>query len=167
MITRLRALLACGAAVIGLSVAFIPSASAADASAGVHKASATIVASAQSTAAVAPAAAGDSHGCNGKEVSNNTYVHVCYVRYGDVIWVHDDQPNGRTAVGEILFYDSAGFDGAGWYYGYCFDRYSSTGPWDHCSFSQADEHTTVYYRGYDTKGSSTSHFTKWQSEPST
>lgn len=102
----------------------------------------------------------DSHGCSGNEVSNNSYVHVCYVRNGDTIWVKDDEGNGRAAIGQFNFYD-AGY----WYNGYCINRHTAaSGIWVGCSFPEADENRTAYYRGYDSKGDSTSHFTAWQAE---
>jgi len=104
--------------------------------------------------------AADSHGCNGSEVSNNSYVHVCFVRDGDTIWVLDDESNGRYAVGQILFYDAGS-----WYYGYCLNPNShASGIWVSCGFPEADENTTASYRGYDTADDTTSHFTAWQAE---
>ncbi|MEU4443384.1 hypothetical protein AB0K14_14090 [Actinosynnema sp. NPDC050801] len=106
--------------------------------------------------------AADSHGCNGSEVSNNSYVHVCFVRDGDKIWVRDDEANGRSAVGQIHFYDAGS-----WYYGYCLNPNShASGIWVYCGFPEADENTTALYRGYDTDGDTVpSHFTAWQDEP--
>jgi hypothetical protein len=102
----------------------------------------------------------DSHGCSGDEVSDNSYVHVCFVRDGDRIWVKDDEGNGRSAMGQLEFYDAGS-----WYYGYCLNTNSAaSGIWVYCSFSEADENTTAYYRGYDTVGSSVDHFTAWQAE---
>lgn len=102
----------------------------------------------------------DSHGCSGNEVSNNSYVHVCFVRDGDKLYVRDDESNGRSAVGQIDFYDAGSR-----YYGYCLNPNShASGIWVYCSFSEADENTTAFYRGYDTKDDSVGHFTAWQSE---
>ncbi len=102
----------------------------------------------------------DSHGCSGNEASNNSYVHVCFVRNGDKIWVRDDESNGRSAVGQLDFYDAGSR-----YYGYCLNPNShASGIWVYCSFSEADENTTAYYRGYDTVGDSVGHFTSWQAE---
>lgn len=102
----------------------------------------------------------DSHGCSGSEVSNNSYVHVCYVRNGDTIWVKDDEGNGRSAIGQFNFYDAGS-----WYNGYCLNpNTAASGIWVSCSFPEADENRTAYYRGYDSKGDSTSHFTAWQAE---
>jgi hypothetical protein len=102
----------------------------------------------------------DSHGCSGSEVSNNSYVHVCFVRDGDTIWVKDDEGNGRSAIGQFNFYD-AGY----WYNGYCLNpNTAASGIWVSCSFPEADENRTAYYRGYDSEGDSTSHFTDWQAE---
>lgn len=102
----------------------------------------------------------DSHGCSGDEASNNSYVHVCFVRDGDKLWVRDDEANGRSAMGQLYFKD-----GSSWYYGYCLNTNShASGIWVYCSFSEADENTTASYRGYDTKGDSVDHFTNWQAE---
>ena len=102
----------------------------------------------------------DSHGCSGDEVSDNSYVHVCFVRDGDTIWVKDDEGNGRSAVGQLEFYD-AGY----WYDGFCVNTHTAaSGIWVYCSFSEADENTTAYYRGYDTADGTADHFTAWESE---
>jgi hypothetical protein len=102
----------------------------------------------------------DSHGCSGDEVSNNSYVHVCFVRDGDTLWVRDDETNGRSAVGQIDYYDAGSR-----YYGYCVNPYShDSGIWVYCSFPEADENTTAYYRGYDTADGTAAHFTSWQAE---
>lgn len=104
----------------------------------------------------------DSHGCSGSEVSDNSYVHVCYVRNGDTLWVKDDEGNGRYAVGEI-----AGPDGANTLIGSCENHNSAaSGIWVYCSFSAIDENSTAYYHGYDAKaGTAAAHFTGTQSEP--
>jgi hypothetical protein len=102
----------------------------------------------------------DSHGCSGGEASNNSYVHVCFVRYGDTLWVRDDESNGRYAAGEISYYD-----GGSRHRGYCFSPYShASGKWYSCGFSQADEKTTVDYRGFDHKNRGGDHYTAWQRE---
>jgi hypothetical protein len=111
-------------------------------------------------ASAAEAARLDGHGCSGDEVSNNGYVHVCFVRAGDTIWVRDDEANGRSAVGQLDFYDAGTR-----YYGYCLNPHShASGIWVYCRFPEADENTTAYYRGYDTVGDSVGHFTPWQGE---
>ena len=103
----------------------------------------------------------DSHGCIGSEASDNSYVHVCFVRDGDTIWVHDDEANGRSAMGQLEFYDAGA-----WYDGYCLDPFSSaSGKWASCSFPEADENTTASYRGYDTVDDSVGNYTAWQDEP--
>lgn len=103
----------------------------------------------------------DEHGCSGNEVSDNSYVHVCFVRNGDTIWVKDDEGNGRSAVGQLEFYDAGS-----WYWGYCVNTHTAaSGIWVYCSFSEADENTTAYYRGYDiADGTAPAHFTAWQAE---
>lgn len=104
----------------------------------------------------------DSHGCSGNEASDNSYVHVCFVRDGDTIWVKDDEGNSRSAVGELLFYDAGS-----WYSGGCLNPNSAaSGIWVYCSFSEADENTIASYRGFDRKaGTADAHYTSWQDEP--
>lgn len=109
------------------------------------------------------AAASGGHGCNGGEASNNSYVHVCFKRYGDVIFVRDDEANGRSAVGAIQFYDAGS-----WYTRGCRHTHShASGIWAYCKFSRTHEHTTAYYWGYDQKGTNADtaqHFTGTQAE---
>jgi hypothetical protein len=104
----------------------------------------------------------DSPGCSGNEASDNSYVHVCFVRDGDTIWVKDDEGNGRSAVGELLFYDAGD-----WYDGTCLNpNTAASGIWVYCSFSEADENTIASYRGFDrAAGTADAHFTAWQDEP--
>ena len=117
-------------------------------------------ASAAEAAALDLGVQADSHGCSGNEVSDNSYVHVCFVRDGDRIWVKDDEGNGRSAMGQLDFYDAGSR-----YYGYCLNpNTAASGIWVSCSFSEADENTTAYYRGYDTVGDSVGNFTAWQAE---
>lgn len=106
----------------------------------------------------------DSHGCDGGEESNNTYVHVCFKRYGDKLYVRDDESNGRSAVGEIDFEDAGT-----WYTYTCRNQYShDSGIWVYCRFPDADENTLVFYRGFDRKsGTSDSHTTNWVAETTT
>lgn len=117
-------------------------------------------ASAAETAQLNEAAAKRRYGCNGGEASNNSYVHVCFKRKGDKLFVRDDEANGRSAVGQINFYDAGSR-----YNGYCLNPYThASGKWVYCKFSRADENTTAYYRGYDTRGDSVGHFTAWEAE---
>lgn len=111
-------------------------------------------------AALDQAVQADSHGCSGNEVSNNSYVHVCFVRDGDKLYVKDDESNGRAAMGQIRFQD-----GGAVYDGFCPNSHTAdSGIWVYCSVSRADEDTTVYYRGYDTADGNGDHFTSWQGE---
>lgn len=152
------------AAFVGMLATTVGSASAQPSSAHAAAAKTVVKIAKQATpaqaAALDAALAADSHGCSGDEVSNNSYVHVCFVRDGDVLWVKDDESNGYSAYGQIEFYDAGS-----WYYGYCYDPYTAaSGKWASCSFSEADENTTAYYRGYDAKDGVAAHFTAWQAE---
>ncbi|WP_340681762.1 hypothetical protein LCL61_23845 [Amycolatopsis coloradensis] len=103
----------------------------------------------------------DSHGCSGDEKSNNTYVHVCFVRDGDKIFVKDDQTNSRSAVGALNFKD-----GGTWKTRGCLNPHShASGIWVYCSFSEADENTTARYQGFDVNDSGVAdHHTAWHHE---
>ncbi|GAB2797881.1 hypothetical protein [Amycolatopsis magusensis] len=118
-------------------------------------------ASAAEVAALDLSIQADSHGCSGNEASNNSYVHVCFVRDGDKIFVKDDEGNSRSAVGQLEFYDAGT-----WYWGYCLNpNTAASGIWVYCGFGEADENTTAYYRGFDAKdGTADAHFTDWHSE---
>ncbi|MBN6039633.1 hypothetical protein [Amycolatopsis sp. 195334CR] len=123
MRNRIRAMVAAGA--VGAAALALASPVIAEEAPGASTGIRAVVqiaqpASATEVAALDFAIQADSHGCSGNEVSNNSYVHVCFVRDGDKIFVRD----------------------------YCLNP-----------------NTTAYYRGYDTKGDSTDHFTAWQSEP--
>lgn len=118
-------------------------------------------ASAAEAAALDVSIQADSHGCSGDEKSNNTYVHVCFVRDGDKIFVKDDQTNSRSAVGVLRFKDGDAWKALG-----CRNPFThASGKWAYCSFSQADENTTAYYQGFDVNDDGVAdHHTDWESE---
>ena len=98
-------------------------------------------------------------GCQGNEVSNNSYVHVCFERDGDVIWVHDDQADGERAVGHLVVR-------SGHYF--CHNAAGAGVRWEGCSFSsQTAETETVLYFGTTRNGQygQDNNETSWEYEP--
>lgn len=103
--------------------------------------------------------AADSHGCDGNEASNNSYVHVCFVRNGDVLWVYDDEADGERAVGHLITPNAHYF---------CQNAYGAGVRWVNCGFSATPENTTIWYFGTTRNGEfgQDHHETSWQYESS-
>lgn len=107
--------------------------------------------------AAALTARADSHGCSGDEASNNSYVHVCFVRDGDVLWVYDDESDGERAVGHLVTPNAHYF---------CHNAYGAGVRWVGCGFSATPENTTIFYFGTTRNGATgrDNHETSWQYE---